>query len=402
MGTEAQSRIKERMGIAEQLSIEDILVTEAQPRIKEISGIAEQWRTLVGGCTKERDLSRPASLHAGAERGAQGDASAIGSEAATGRDCTSAERPAGASEGPGATEACELYGIHPKPGNGPGCTSAGGPTGADGEPGMVRHRKSYEISCESSTARLTTNDSPERTTNDHPPSLTPAPDLPSSCTRPRTNTPPPPSPSPPATPNPPQHLKSEMLSPQRNEGPALLQPQRQGATLEQTPQNTRRGREGGGYRQGGTRPSMRRKETNTSAQHTTKEAPPHGGEDAAATRDARRGTGSPAAGGELVGRRRKEGEQRWNESGEKGEGLARGGGRAGGSGRRGNDEGGRGGGSGGGSGDGGGGGNGGGLAAWMIAAGAPTRHKRAINAAMINIGLMEAAMATRRVWERGG
>ena len=146
---------------------------------------------------------------------------------------------------------------------------------------------------------------------------------------------------------------------------------------------------------------MRRKGTNTPAPHTTEEIPPHDGESIAATRDARRGTGSPAARGELAGRRRKGGEQKRNESGEKGEGLARRGGQ-GGSERRDNDGGGRGGGNDGGSGDGRGGGNGGGLAAWMMAAGAATRHKRAINAAMINIGLLEAAMATRRVWERGG
>ena len=63
-------------------------------------------------------------------------------------------------------KACEQYGIHPKPGTGPGCTSAEGPTGAAGEPGVVCHCNSSNIPYESSTARLTTNDSPERTTSD--------------------------------------------------------------------------------------------------------------------------------------------------------------------------------------------------------------------------------------------
>ena len=83
---------------------------------------------------KEGDLSRLASLQPGAERGAQWDATLDGPKPATDRGCTSAERSAGASEGPGAAKACEQYGIL----------------------------------FESSTAPLTPNDSPERTTNDSP------------------------------------------------------------------------------------------------------------------------------------------------------------------------------------------------------------------------------------------
>ena len=86
----------------------------------------------VGPPPEGEDLSRLASLHPGAERGAQGDAI--------------------------------LNGL--KPGTGPGCTSAEGPAGAAGEPGVVCHCNPSGIPYESSTARLTTNDSSERTASD--------------------------------------------------------------------------------------------------------------------------------------------------------------------------------------------------------------------------------------------